>query len=84
MYADGGGTYLKPCAKCKAGRKGVNYCIRMGHAPQAEAEVDDIVEGGVEVKEAGTEGRVGNEGGISRVRPATTRVSRCMVFAAHC
>ena len=30
------GVYLKACARCKASRKGINYCIRMGHAPQSE------------------------------------------------
>ena len=33
----GGNIFARACAKCRGRRKGINYCIRMGHAPQSES-----------------------------------------------
>jgi len=44
------GAFLKPCVLCKARRKGVNHCIRMGHAAAAPKEVLNWPPGKDEVK----------------------------------
>ena len=39
-----GGEYLKPCARCKDSRKGVGYCMRMGHTPLSTYAEDKMEE----------------------------------------
>jgi len=46
-----GGEYLKPCARCKGSRKGVQYCMAMGHTPLSEDKMEEEDAAGEEVED---------------------------------
>ena len=82
-----GSEYLKPCSKCKASRKGVAYCIRMGHDPHIEDEEAVSLAERRAAKEGGAPIRVFCVGVLwacVRACCARRKIWSCSVLACEC